>query len=65
MSEERDTAKRYRLHGEELRAMAADKSSPEIRQVLLGLAVDYEHMASSMEAIDETNKLLRKTAAVR
>ncbi len=65
LSAELDTAKRYRLHGEELRAMATDKSTPEIRQSLLGLAVDYEKMASSMEAIDTTNRLLREAGITR
>jgi len=59
LSEELDTARRYRLHAEELRTMAADRSTPEIRHVLLGLAIDYEKMAGSMETIDETNRVLR------
>ena len=58
-SEELDTARRYRLHAEELRTIATDKSAPEIRETLLGIALDYEHMAISMEAIDQTNRLLR------
>ena len=62
MSEELDTARRYRLHAEELRTIAADRHSPDIRETLMRLALDYEHMAISLESIDQTNKLLRNHA---
>ena len=58
MSVELETAKRYRQHAEELRTIAADKQARENRQVLLRLAVDYDHMAETMEAIDRTNRTL-------
>ena len=59
MSEELRTAARYRLHGEELRVIAADKTALINREILLGLAVDYDRMADTMEAIDKTNKAMR------
>jgi hypothetical protein len=59
MSTESDTAKRYRQHAEELRTIAADKQARENRQALLRLAVDYDRMAETMDAIDRTNKNLR------
>ncbi len=65
MSEELDTAERYRLHAEELRVMAEDKHGLENRKVLLGIAISYEKMAGSLEAIDATNTLLRKTGSGR
>lgn len=58
MSVDLDIARRYRLHAEELRIIAADASSQGIRETLLHIAEDYERMASSLEAIDKTNKAL-------
>jgi predicted kinase len=60
VSEELSTAARYRLHAEELRTIAADKTAAQNRQILLGLAADYERMANTLEAIDTTNKALRR-----
>lgn len=60
MSEELDAAAKYRQHAEELRAIAADKEAKGNREILLGLAADYEHMAETMEAIDKTNKAIRR-----
>ena len=59
VTEELDAAKRYRLHAEELRVIAADKHALEIRKTLLGLATDYDALAASMEVIDRTNRRLR------
>ena len=60
MSEELDTAVRYRLHAEELRTIAGDKLSPENRDTLMRLAEDYEHMAGTLEAIDKTNQAMHR-----
>ena len=60
MSEELDTAVRYRLHAEELRVIAVDKLSPENRDTLMKLAEDYDHMAKTLEAIDKTNQSMRR-----
>jgi len=64
MSEELDTAVRYRLHAEELRTIAADRLSQENRDTLMSLAEDYEHMADTLEAIDKTNQAMRRRPSV-
>lgn len=58
MSVDLDTASRYRQHAEELRMIAAEAVSPDIRRTLVRIAEDYERMAISLEAIDKTNKTL-------
>ena len=62
MTEEIEAAGRYRLHAEELRAIASESFTPKIRATLLQLATDYEGMARSMEAIDATNRTLKISA---
>ena len=57
MSEELETAKRYRLHAQELRISA--ESMPEIATTLRSIAIDYERLASCLEDIDSTNSRLR------
>jgi hypothetical protein len=59
MTEEMEAARRYRLHADELRTIASESFTPKIRATLLQLAVDYDRMARSMEAIDATNRTLR------
>ena len=51
MSEDLDTARRYRLHAEELRVIADGMESNPQRDVLLEVARDYESMAKSLEAL--------------
>ncbi len=58
MSEESETATRYRLHAEELRAIAHEKDMGRCRKSLIKVARDYERMAGTLEAIDETNRTL-------
>jgi hypothetical protein len=53
MSEDRETATRYRQHAEELRVIAVHKTSAEIRGTLLSIADDYDRMAASLEAIEQ------------
>jgi hypothetical protein len=56
MSDELDTAKRYRQRAEELRVVAAEETSREQRFALERIARDYEAMAHTMEMIDRTNR---------
>jgi len=51
-----EAAIRCRNYAEELRIIAADKSSPENRDVLLKVADDYDRLASAYEAIDRSKK---------
>ena len=62
MSEELETARRYRLRAEELRAIASESYTPKIRATLLQLAKGYDAVALTMEAIDQTNQTLRLSA---
>lgn len=59
MSEELDTANRYRQRAEELRLIAEDETSKEARSTLWKIAADYERMAESLEAIDRANTFAR------
>jgi hypothetical protein len=59
MNTETETAKRYRRHAEELRTIAADKQAKDNRQALLRLALDYERMADTMDAIAQTDRTMR------
>ena len=60
MSEELDTAARYRQRAEELRTIAREESSAETRSTLSQIAADYERMAETLEAIDRTNKAIAR-----
>ena len=63
MSEEIDTANRYRVHAEELRVIAEQDRDGATRKMLLRVADDYDHMADTLEAIDRTNKAVRRPRA--
>ena len=63
MTEEIDTANRYRVHAEELRAIAEQDRDSNTRRMLLKVADDYEHMAATLEAIDKTNNAMRRPRA--
>jgi hypothetical protein len=54
MSEELETARRYRLHAEELRIIAEAMGLQPNRHVLLEVAADYEKMALALEAMGRT-----------
>ena len=58
MSEELDTARRYRLHAEELRLIAEGMEAEIGRDAVLQVADDYERMATSLEAIDQSKIVL-------
>ena len=60
MSEEIDTANRYRVHAEELRVIAEQDRDVATRRMLLKVADDYDHMAVTLESIDKTNKAMRR-----
>ena len=60
MSEEIDTANRYRVHAEELRVIAEQDRDSSTRRMLLKVADDYDHMAATLEAIDKTNKAVNR-----
>jgi hypothetical protein len=59
MSEEANTALRYRQHAEELRAIAQSEGEPKTKDTLLRIAEDYDRMAGTLDAIDRTNKAMR------
>ncbi len=56
MSEELETAARYRAHAKELRVIAEVQYNQETHDRLLGIAKDYDHMADTLEAIDRSNE---------
>lgn len=58
MSEEHDTARRYRLHAEELRMIAEKMDTEDNRDAVLQVAKDYEKMAKSLEAIGSSRTAL-------
>ena len=60
MSDEIDTATCYRQRAEGLRQIASDKTAFEIRNQLLSLAEDYEHLAAMLEDIDATNVAIER-----
>lgn len=55
MSEELETARRYRLHARELRTIAERMVTQPSRHVLVAVANDYDKMANALEAIDRAN----------
>lgn len=55
MTEELETARRYRLHAEELRLIAEDVEDRSNRRILIEVAKDYEKMANSLEALHRVN----------
>ena len=59
MSAELETARRYLLHAEELRAIAETMEPDKSRDVVLEVAKDYERMAKSLEAIDSSKVTLQ------
>ena len=59
ISEELETAARYRKRAEELRAMAENQPNAENRQALLNVAAQYELMAIAFAEIDRTYKQMK------
>jgi hypothetical protein len=60
MSYERDIGRSYRARAAELRAIAEMDRNNETRNALQKVAVDYERMAQTMDAIALTNESLRR-----
>ena len=56
MSEELEEAQRFRTKAQTLRDFAADDRDAETRLPLIRVAEKYEHLASTLEAIDGQNK---------
>ena len=61
MSEELDSAFRYRHRAEETRQIAEASSDEKIRSILLRIAGDYEKMAQTLERIAERENRGDKT----
>jgi hypothetical protein len=55
MSEELETARRYRSHARELRTIAKSRAAEPNRYVLLQVARDYERMARALESNHRAN----------
>jgi hypothetical protein len=53
-----ETALRFRNYAEELRVIAADKTTTENRETLLRVAADYERIADSFDAIIRSKNAL-------
>ena len=53
-----EVAKRYREHAEELRVIAEGSRDRITRKTLLGVAEDYERMASAREAIERSGDMI-------
>ena len=60
MSYEQGTARRYRLHAEELRVIAEQDEHRPNKETLIRVARDYERMADSMETIELTRQELNR-----
>jgi len=61
MAEELETAQRFRLRAEEVRTIAEEARDKVVKDSLLKVAEDYERMAESLTAIDESNAITRGT----
>ena len=57
MSGEFDSALRCRNYAEELRLIAADRTTTENRETLLKVAEDYDRIARSFESIDRSKRV--------
>ena len=65
MGGELDSALRFRNYAEELRMIAADRTSAENRETLLKVAEDYDRIARSFESIDRSKKATGLTSLSR
>ena len=64
MSDDLETAARYRQHAEGLRNLASDKTHFAIRDHVLSIAEQYDHLAVMLEDIDTTNVAMERAAAM-
>jgi len=60
MSNKQELARSYRFRAEELRTIAEMDHETDNRRILMDIANDYERMAATFDAIDQTNKALGK-----
>jgi len=51
-------ASRFRNYADELRTIAADGASSDVQQSLQRTAADYDRVATSLEALDESKRIL-------
>ena len=63
MSDDLETAARYRQRAEGLRNLASDKTHFAIRNHLLSIAEQYDSLAAMLEDIDSTNVAMERAAA--
>ena len=56
MNADLEMALRYRNYAEELRLIAADRSTTENRETLLKVAADYERIADSLAAMSHAKE---------
>jgi hypothetical protein len=59
MDGDRENAKRYWLKAEGIRATATPMRDATIKKMLMDLAADYDAMASSLDRIVESERLLK------
>ena len=64
MSDDLETAARYRERAEGLRNLASDKTNLGIRNHLLSIAEQYDRLAAMLEDIDATNVAMERAAAM-
>ncbi len=62
---EAETALSYRTRAEQLRAIAASDTLEQTRRVLLKVAVEYEEMAVTMDALARRSRSQADAVAVR
>jgi len=64
MSDDLETAARYRERAEGLRNIASDTTNFAIRNHLLSIAERYDRLAAMLEDIDATNVAMERAAAM-
>lgn len=61
MEANEEVAFRFEQRAEEIRAMAGQTKSPEVRQLLIKLAADYEILVETLKRIGRTERRVRET----
>ena len=60
MSDEEAIGRRYRMHADELRAIAESDRNAFTHDTLLRIAADYDNMADTMDQLHTMNDGFRK-----
>jgi hypothetical protein len=60
LSDEQELAQSYRIRAEELRTISELDENRHTRDMLVEVAKDYDRMATTMDAIDHTNKTMSR-----